>query len=130
MSGQNSAYGHRRGRTARGIAGAVALAGALGLAGGQPAAQEDDDGFTYEDKLQSCAACHGENGDKPLAPDYPVLAGQYEDYLAHALEAYRSGRRQHPIMNSQMEILGITDEDIEKLAAHFASKKGLTNLGD
>ncbi len=90
----------------------------------------DDSGMSYEDKLQACAACHGENGDKPLAPDYPVLAGQYADYLEAALHAYKSGRRQHPIMNMQVEALGLTDADIARLAAHFASKKGLRSLAD
>lgn len=112
----------------------MCLLAACLLGASAPAFAEDDEdddlSFSYEDKLQSCAACHGENGDKPLAPDYPVLAGQYADYLAQALDAYRTGRRQHPIMNQQVEILGLTDEDIERLAAHFASKKGLTNLGD
>lgn len=111
---------------------AVAIAFALAAVAAPALAEDDEDdlSFSYEDKLQSCAACHGENGDKPLAPDYPVLAGQYQDYLAEALQAYKSGRRQHPIMNQQVEILGLTDEDIERLAAHFASKPGLTNLGD
>ena len=90
----------------------------------------DDSGLTYEDKLASCAACHGEDGNKPLAPDYPVLAGQYKDYLEAALKAYRSGRRQHPIMNMQVETLALTDRDIARLAAHYASKEGLKNLGE
>ncbi len=90
----------------------------------------DDSGFTFEDKLAACAACHGENGDKPLAPDYPVLAGQYADYLEAALKAYRSGRRQHVIMNMQVETLALTDDDIARLAAHFARQDGLRNLGE
>lgn len=90
---------------------------------------EDEDAFTYEDKLAACAACHGEKGDKPAAPTYPVLAGQYADYLEEALKAYRSGRRQDPIMGQQVEMFGLTDGDIEMLAAYFASQPGLRNLG-
>lgn len=90
----------------------------------------DDSGFTYEDKLGSCAACHGENGDKPLAPDYPILAGQYQDYLEAALKAYRAGRRQNPIMAGQVEMLQLSDQDISRLAAHFSAKKGLKNLAE
>lgn len=92
--------------------------------------EEDDSGFSFDDKLASCAACHGENGDKPLAPDYPILAGQYGDYLEAALKDYRSGRRKNPIMSMQVEMLKLTDGDIEKLAAYFSSKKGLKNLGE
>ena len=94
------------------------------------AADETTSGMSYDAKLQSCFACHGENGDKPLMPDYPVLSGQYQDYLAQSLYAYRSGRRQHAIMNAQVVALGLTDDDIEKLAAYFSSKPGLVNLGD
>jgi cytochrome c553 len=89
----------------------------------------DDEGMGFEAKLQSCFACHGENGDKPLLPDYPIIAGQYADYLAQALRSYRNGRRQHPIMTAQVTALGLTDADIEGLAEYFSEKKGLTNLG-
>ncbi|MEQ8234878.1 MAG: c-type cytochrome [Gammaproteobacteria bacterium] len=104
----------------------------LGVAATAVVASEeaDDSGLSYDDKLQACAACHGENGDKPLAPDYPVLAGQYADYLEAALKAYKTGRRQHPIMSMQVEALGLTDSDITKLSAHFASKKGLRGLAE
>jgi cytochrome c553 len=39
-----------------------------------------------------CAACHGEDGTKPLTPETPILAGQYADYLAHSLRAYKKER--------------------------------------
>lgn len=106
---------------------------ALGIAVALTAATQAaaaDDGLSYEDKLAACAACHGENGDKPLAPDYPILAGQYADYLAAALEAYRSGRRDHPIMKMQVEALELTSADIKRLSAHFASKPGLASLAE
>ena len=50
---------------------------------------------------QVCVACHGENGDKPLQPDYPLLAGQRADYLAKALSDYKSGARKNAIMGGQ-----------------------------
>ena len=116
-------------------AGLVAFLLALALAAGSLYAMddsddEDEDAFSYEDKLGACVACHGEKGDKPTAPNYPVIAGQYADYLEQALKAYRSGHRQEPIMAQQVEIFGLTDDDIEKLAAHFAGQPGLRNLGD
>ncbi|MBN2691332.1 MAG: c-type cytochrome, partial [Burkholderiaceae bacterium] len=33
-----------------------------------------------------CIACHGAGMDKPIAPNYPKLAGQYQSYLFHALQ--------------------------------------------
>ncbi len=93
-------------------------------------AEEDDEdlSFTFEEKVASCAACHGENGDKPLAPEYPILAGQYPDYLAQALRQYRDGQRTNPIMAQQVEILELTDADMVKLGKHFAAKPGVYNL--
>ncbi|MEM7540720.1 MAG: c-type cytochrome [Pseudomonadota bacterium] len=101
------------------------------LAVGLPAAADDDDdefALSFEDKQAACAACHGEKGDKPLAPDYPVLAGQYADYLANSLKSYGNGQRNHPIMVQQIEILELSDDDIERLAAYFAAQKGLTTI--
>jgi len=109
---------------------AFALSGALMFAlTWLPAHAEDaapaDDGMKFEDKLAACGACHGENGDKPLAPDYPILSGQHADYLAESLRHYRDGRRTHPIMSMQMQALELTERDIQRLAAHFAAKPGL-----
>lgn len=71
---------------------------------------------------QSCVDCHGPEGNQPIAASYPRLAGQYADYLAHALQAYRSGDRQQPLMTPQAKDL--SDADIANLAAYFASRKG------
>ncbi|OUU76178.1 MAG: hypothetical protein CBC29_00215 [Methylococcaceae bacterium TMED69] len=86
--------------------------------------------MTYEQKLNACAACHGVNGDKPVVPSYPILAGQYEDYLVNSLQAYKSGRRIHPIMNAQVKLLGLTDSDINRLSRHFSKKKSLKGLAE
>ncbi|MEC9247818.1 MAG: cytochrome c [Pseudomonadota bacterium] len=87
-------------------------------------------GMSYEQKLQACSTCHGANGDKPLAPDYPVLAGQHEDYLANSLRAYKDGRRKHPIMNVQVTVLDLNDSDIRRLSRYFSKKEGLSGLGE
>jgi cytochrome c553 len=70
---------------------------------------------------QVCAACHGPEGNKPSAPDQPVLAGQYEDYLVKALNDYKSGKRANPIMKSFAGQLSKTD--MEDLAAWFSTQK-------
>lgn len=89
------------------------------------------DGTSFDEKLNACAACHGQNGDTPLAPEYPLLAGQYESYLANALRQYRDGQRTNPIMSLQMDILKLTDNDIDALASHFASQSSkLHSLAD
>lgn len=69
---------------------------------------------------QVCAACHGAEGNKPLAPDQPILAGQYPDYLVKALSDYKSGKRSNPIMKGFASQL--SRQDMEDLAAWFSSQ--------
>jgi cytochrome c553 len=70
---------------------------------------------------QVCAACHGPDGNKPSAPDQPVLAGQYYDYLVRALSDYKAGHRTNGIMKGFAGQL--SKQDIEDLAAWFSSQK-------
>ena len=69
---------------------------------------------------QSCIDCHGADGNAPIDPTYPKLGGQYADYLAHALQAYRLGDRQNALMTPQATQL--SDQDISDLAAYFGSR--------
>jgi cytochrome c553 len=73
----------------------------------------------------TCAACHGQNG-KATAPNFPTLAGQHADYLAHALKAYRSGERQNAIMAGFAAALD--DATIAALAEYFSSQDGLVTV--
>ena len=73
-------------------------------------------------KSQICQACHGADGNGIGDPQYPLIAGQYADYLAHSMRAYQTGERQNVIMQGFMSTL--TSQDIDDLAAYFASQKG------
>jgi cytochrome c553 len=70
----------------------------------------------------TCIACHGQNGIS-VSPNWPTLAGQYEDYLRHALNQYRDGTRKNAVM-AQMAA-PLTDEDVKVLARYYASLEGL-----
>lgn len=70
---------------------------------------------------QICAACHGADGNKPSAPDQPILAGQYYDYLVKTLTDYKTGKRNNPIMKAFADAL--SKKEIEDLSAWFASQK-------
>ncbi|MEM1176651.1 MAG: cytochrome c [Pseudomonadota bacterium] len=74
------------------------------------------------DTAATCVACHGENG-IALLPTYPSLAGQHEDYLRHALKAYRDGTRSNVIMMPMAA--NLTDAEIKVLAKYYASMPGL-----
>ena len=74
-----------------------------------------------EKAAQVCAACHGADGAKPVAPENPILAGQYPDYLVKALSDYKSGKRANPVMKAFAGQL--SKQDIEDLAAWFSMQK-------
>ena len=70
-------------------------------------------------KALACQACHGNDGNAGIDPQYPRLAGQYHDYLERALHEYKSGERKNLIMAGFATTL--TDQDIVNLATYFAS---------
>lgn len=70
----------------------------------------------------ACAACHGETGTS-IAPMFPNIGGQHEQYLYRALLDYKLGNRKNPIMTMQVEAL--SHADMRDLAAFFASQQGL-----
>jgi cytochrome c553 len=71
---------------------------------------------------QACASCHGKDGNTPIDPSYPKLAGQYRDFLERALLDYRSEARKNAIMVAQVKQL--SRADISNLAAYYASLPG------
>lgn len=106
----------------------LCLVAALALApGAARAAEEGGHGHAakphgpewVQTKIKTCATCHGEGG-VSTAPAFPIIAGQYQDYLVHALQAYRDGGRSNPIMAAQVQ--GLTDDQIEALAAYYSAQ--------
>lgn len=71
-------------------------------------------------KSQICQACHGADGNGIGDPQYPLIAGQYADYLAKSLRDYKSGVRDNAIMQGFASTL--SEDDIVNLAAFFASQ--------
>jgi cytochrome c553 len=90
----------------------VMLAMAVGAQAGDAAAGKA--------KSSNCTGCHGMNG-KSTMPTNPNLAGQKEAYLVKAIKAYRDGQRKDPMMSSMVS--GLSDADVEDLAAFYASVK-------
>jgi len=81
-------------------------------------------------KVEACAPCHGKTGISRY-PEIPHIAGQQPDYLIAEMKAFRRAtdtraptrhwnRRREPIMDHQT--LGLTDTDIDVIAAHYAAK--------
>jgi cytochrome c553 len=71
-------------------------------------------------KAQACAACHGSDGNSPVAT-VPSLAGQPKQFLVTALYMFREGRRASPIMALFADKL--TNVDLNDLAAYYSAQK-------
>jgi cytochrome c553 len=77
----------------------------------------------------NCGSCHGADLNSPISPDYPKLAGQIPDYIAHALHAYQRGDaganangRVQPVMGAMAKQLN--DKEIKDVAAYIGSLPG------
>jgi cytochrome c553 len=68
---------------------------------------------------QSCAACHGMDGNSPV-PNFPKLAGQHFEYLLHELQEYKSEHRVNELMAPLVKDL--SKEDMINIAAYFAAQ--------
>ncbi len=90
------------------------------LASGAASAGNPDRGA--DKAKQACAACHGADGNTPLQPEYPRIAGQHADYLYKSLRDYQSGARKNAIMASQAASL--SRQEMQDLAAYYSRLKG------
>lgn len=70
--------------------------------------------------IQSCAACHGKNGNS-TDPQYPSLAGQGSRYLYEQLKDFRNGTRLSPVMSAIVTTL--SEDDMLNLAAYYSMQQ-------
>jgi len=71
-----------------------------------------------------CIGCHGIADYKTAFPTVyrvPKINSQSEKYIVSALNAYKSGERNHPSMVGISRSL--SDQDMADLAAYYANKK-------
>ena len=94
----------------------ILVVAVLGIAGN---AQAAGDVAAGKAKSAVCVGCHGANG-QGVAPN-PALAGKTEDQIIQALNEYKSGKRNNPIMKTFASQL--SDQDMANLAAYYASLK-------
>jgi len=92
----------------------------VGVAGASHAAGNVDAGKA---KSAQCAACHGADGNSPT-PMFPKIAGQNARYVTKQLKDIKSGVRPVPVMAAI--VAGLSDQDMDDLAAYFASQKSST----
>ena len=94
---------------------AAALAAALSL----PAAAQDAGRGRAIAEERNCAQCHGPGGVSEM-PLIPSLAGQPAEFLTLQLILFRETIRRVPAMTAPAQ--GLTDEQVEDLAAWFATQ--------
>ena len=75
------------------------------------------DAAAGEAKAAGCAGCHGAAGEGNT--DNPTLAGLDKAYQVEQLAAFKSGEREHAMM--QMFAGQLSEEDMADIAAYYAS---------
>lgn len=78
-------------------------------------------------KSAICAACHGADGNSQVAV-WPKIAGQHADYLARQTRMVRD--QQRPVPQMYPMVMNLTDEDIDDIAAYFASQTVQPGVAD
>src|SRR5438132_9408667 len=108
------------------ICAAVAMLAVSALALGQPAAVQGD-AAAGQQKTQMCGGCHGIPGWRTAYPEVygvPKIGGQHPAYIVKALQAYKSGERNHPSMRAIAATL--SDKDMADLAAYYGGAEART----
>lgn len=85
--------------------------------------------------LSACEVCHGSRGQGKPEQEAPALAGQISQYLSRQLAGFRDGRRGgHPadLPGATMSgaSVGMSDEQIQALASHYARLPAVTRSTD
>ena len=96
---------------------AAALLAVSLCASGAETAHEKGDATAGAAKAATCTACHGLNGNS-VNPEWPVLAGQNQNYLIDQIKRFRANQRVNVLMYPMVKDL--TDQDIADIAAFFS----------
>lgn len=98
---------------AAGLAAIIGLAPAFAQNAPAPSA-------AVREKAQTCAACHGPNGNSEN-PLFPILAGQSWRYIYIQLKDFKEGRRTDPVMSPM--VADLSRDDMIALGNFFAAQK-------
>lgn len=83
-------------------------------------AAQSGDAEAGKQKSLACAACHGNDGNSPVA-QFPKIAGQVPGYIAAQLENFKSGERADPIMGGI--VAGLSEQDMADLDAYYSRQQ-------
>jgi cytochrome c553 len=85
------------------------------------------DATAGKQKISTCAACHGEDGNSPIAT-YPNLAGQHPEYIISALNEFQQGTRTSPLMGGMAA--GLSAQDMADIAAYYSAQAEIVGAAD
>jgi cytochrome c553 len=71
-------------------------------------------------KSAVCAGCHGADGNSPINPVWPKIAGQHPQFIEKQIKDFKSGARKDPMMSPMA--MPLSDQDVADLAAYFSSQ--------
>ena len=73
-------------------------------------------------QVAACAACHSPNGSGNGPAGFPSLSGQWPEYTASQLKAFRSGQRSNDGDSRMMRItsMDLSDREIEAIASYLS----------
>lgn len=77
-----------------------------------------------KNKSAICAGCHGADGNSPINPLWPKIAGQHPRYIEKQLKEFKSGDRTDPTMAPMA--MPLSEQDVADLAAYFSSQSRQT----
>ncbi|WP_018861024.1 MULTISPECIES: cytochrome c [unclassified Thioalkalivibrio] len=77
---------------------------------------------------QSCAACHGADGNS-TNPEWPKLAGQHPKYIVKQLRDFKEGETRSDSLMAG-EVADLDEQDMRDLAAFYAEQSGTTETAD
>lgn len=81
-----------------------------------------------EQNAAVCAACHGQNGAKPIMGSYPKLSGLGEKYLYRQLVLIKDKERDIAEMTGILD--NMDDQDLQDLAAYFNAQDMVVGQSD
>ena len=90
-------------------------------AAGQTSIQTDDQNGEKFYMMKFCITCHGKKG-VSIAPNYPNLAKQNEQYLANQVKDIIKKKRANKLtllMTENPVVISISDEEIAAVALHL-----------
>lgn len=93
---------------------------ALAFAINASSAAQSGDAQAGKQKSATCAACHGGDGNSPIA-QFPTIAEQVPGYIAEQLANFKSGERADPIMAGLAAAL--SEQDMADLDAYYSNQK-------